>query len=143
MSFDLVMSDVVTPDMEDAIRGPLVEYNTARFGESGKRDLSICLYSEDRTVAGGLIGWTARDWLYVQFLYIPEENRGHGLAGRLLTMAENEARARGCIGSYLDTMNPDALQTYLKYGYKIIGKNGPMSGGQFMHWLNKVFEKRD
>lgn len=139
MAFDLVVSDVVTPDMEEAIRAPLVDYNNARFGESSKRDLAICLRSGSGEIVGGLIGWTARDWLYVQLLYIPEENRGHGLAGRLLTMAENEARARGCIGSYLDTMNPDALQTYLKYGYRIIGKNGPLSGGQFIHWLNKVF----
>lgn len=139
MSFELTVTDTVTPDMEEAVRAPLVAYNIARFGESGKRDLAICLRSENGTVIGGLIGWTARDWLYVQLLFIPEENRGHGLAGRLLTMAENEAKARGCVGSYLDTMNPDALQTYLKYGYRIIGKNGPMSGGQSTHWLNKVF----
>lgn len=125
MAYDLVVSDVVTPDMEEAIRAPLVDYNNVRFGESSKRDLAICLRSGSGEIVGGLIGWTARDWLYVQLLYIPEENRGHGLAGRLLTMAENEARARGCIGSYLDTMNPDALRTYLKYGYRIIGKNGP------------------
>lgn len=139
MAFDLVVSDVVTPEMEEAIRGPLVAYNNARFGESSKRDLGIYLRSETGEITGGLIGWTARDWLYVQLLFIPDENRGHGLAGRLLSMAENEARARGCVGAYLDTMNPDALQTYLKYGYRIIGKNGPMSGGQFITWLNKVF----
>lgn len=139
MSFDLELTDLVTPEMEEAVRKPLVDFNIARFGESGKRDLAICLRSDSGEVKGGLIGWTARDWLYVQLLFIPEENRGHGLAGRLLKMAENEARKRGCVGAYIDTMNPDALQTYLKYGYKIIGKNGPMAGGVFIHWLNKLF----
>lgn len=139
MTYELVITDHYTPEMEEAVRNPLVAYNNARFGESDKKELAISIQNEKGEMAGGLIGWTARGWLYVQLLYIPEENRGHGLAGRLLTMAENEAKKRHCIGSYIDTMNPDALQAYLKYGYKIIGKHGPFTGGHHMHWLSKTF----
>lgn len=140
MSFDLKITDTITPEDKQAVESALIAYNLQRFGESGKRDLAIYLRDEKGSVQGGLIGWTARDWLYIQLLFIPEENRRHGLAGRLLTMAEGEARSRGCVGAYIDTMSPDALNAYRKYGYKIIGKHGPMAGGHFIHWLSKVFD---
>lgn len=136
---NFVLSDVADAEAEKAIRDPLVAYNLARFGESGKRDLQITIRDGENTVIGGLVGHTARGWLYVQLLFVPETLRGQGTASRLLAMAEEEARKRGCTGAYIDTMNPDALRTYERYGFSKIGSLAPLSGGQSITWLEKRF----
>ncbi|MFK3777038.1 GNAT family N-acetyltransferase [Agrobacterium sp. NPDC089420] len=136
---NFVLSDVADTDAEKAIRDPLVAYNLARFGESDKRELTITIRDDDGSVTGGLVGHTARGWLYVQLLFVPETMRGQGIGPRLLAMAEEEARKRGCTGAYIDTMNPDALRTYERYGFTKIGSLGPLSTGQLITWLEKRF----
>ncbi|TPP12152.1 GNAT family N-acetyltransferase [Rhizobium glycinendophyticum] len=49
-------------------------------------------------------------------LFISERLRGQRMAGRLLAMAEKEAKVRGCIGTYIDTVNPVARRTYERAG---------------------------
>ncbi|CAN7409171.1 GNAT family N-acetyltransferase [Agrobacterium genomosp. 3] len=136
---NFVLSDVADAEAEKAIRDPLVAYNLARFGESDKRDLNITIRDDENTVTGGLVGYTGRGWLYVQLLFVPETMRGQGTAAKLLAMAEEEARKRGCMGAYIDTMNPDALRTYERYGFTRIGSLGPLSSGQSITWLEKRF----
>lgn len=136
---NFVLSDVADAEAEKAIRDPLVAYNLARFGESDKRDLNITIRDDGNTVTGGLVGYTGRGWLYVQLLFVPETMRGRGTAAKLLAMAEEEARKRGCMGAYIDTMNPDALRTYERYGFTRIGSLGPLSSGQSITWLEKRF----
>ncbi|MCZ7480288.1 GNAT family N-acetyltransferase [Rhizobium rhizogenes] len=136
---NFVLSDVADADAEKAIRDPLVAYNIARFGESDKRELNITIRDDENAVTGGLVGYTGRGWLYVQLLFVPETMRGKGTAAKLLAMAEEEARKRGCTGAYIDTMNPDALRTYQRYGFTRIGSLGPLSSGQSITWLEKRF----
>ncbi|QSZ57453.1 GNAT family N-acetyltransferase [Rhizobium sp. ZX09] len=136
---NFVLSDAADPEAEKAIRDPLVAYNLARFGESDKRDIIITIRNDDNEVIGGLVGHTARGWLYVQLLFVPETMRGQGTASKLLAMAEDEAKKRGCMGAYIDTMNPDALRTYERYGFTKIGSLGPLSSGQSITWLEKTF----
>jgi GNAT superfamily N-acetyltransferase len=138
-TMNFIMSDVADPEAEKAIRDPLVAYNLARFGESDKRELIITIRDDENIVTGGLVGHTARGWLYVQLLFIPETMRGRGTGPKLLAMAEEEARKRGCMGAYIDTMNPDALRTYERYGFTKIGSLGPLSSGQSITWLEKRF----
>ncbi|EPR23132.1 acetyltransferase [Agrobacterium sp. JL28] len=139
MNMNFVLSDVADAEVEKSIRDPLVAYNLARFGESDKRELNITIRDDDNTVTGGLVGYTARGWLYVQLLFVPEAMRGQGTAPKLLAMAEEEARKRGCMGAYIDTMNPDALRTYERYGFTKIGSLAPLSTGQTITWLEKRF----
>ncbi|MCZ7471409.1 GNAT family N-acetyltransferase [Agrobacterium sp. O3.4] len=136
---NFVLSDVADAEAEKAIRDPLVAYNVARFGESDKRELNITIRDDENAVTGGLVGYTGRGWLYVQLLFVPETMRGKGTAAKLLAMAEEEARKRGCTGAYIDTMNPDALRTYERYGFTRIGSLGPLSSGQSITWLEKRF----
>lgn len=136
---NFVLSDVADAEAEKAIRDPLVAYNIARFGESDKRELNITIRDDENAVTGGLMGYTGRGWLYVQLLFVPETMRGKGTAAKLLAMAEEEARKRGCTGAYIDTMNPDALRLYERYGFTRIGSLAPLSSGQSITWLEKRF----
>jgi ribosomal protein S18 acetylase RimI-like enzyme len=139
MAIALKITDGIAPQEEDLILHKLRAFNIDTFGASDRRDLTIPLYDGGCDVSGGLVGYTGRGWLYISMLYIPAELRGQGLATRMLTMAEDEARKRGCIGSYIDTMNPEALGLYRKLGYGEIGKLDALSGGQVVTWLAKRF----
>ena len=136
----LTVSDETDDAAEAFISGALRNWNIARFGESNKRDLNILLRDTEGAVTGGLIGHTARGWLFIALLFVPETQRGQGLARRLLDMAEEEARKRGCLGAMIDTMNPDALRLYRKTGYEISGASPAFDSGHCITWLAKRFE---
>lgn len=149
MAYDLAVTDAITPEEEKAIEAPLIAYNIATFGKSDKRDLNIPLRNAEGVVEGGLVGYTARGWLYVRLLFIPQAARGQGFGPKLLAIAEQEARHRGCIGAYLDTMNPEALKVYQRCGYRLIGQHGPLNGimtdgthgSTTISWLSKRFDE--
>ncbi|MDP9839966.1 GNAT superfamily N-acetyltransferase [Neorhizobium huautlense] len=138
MDHELTISDTWAPEDEKLIHDSLVAYNVARFGQPEFTNIGIFLRDADGKIEGGLIGKTGRGWLYTQMLFIPEHLRGQGLAGKLLSKAEAEAKARGCTGAYIDSMNPDAVAAYRKYGYEIAGGVGPFSAGNGLTWLSKT-----
>jgi len=139
MDIDLKLTEGVSPEEEDIILEHLKTYNVTTFGQSDRRELAVPIYDDHGNLLGGLTGYTGRGWLYIAMLFVPEEMRGKGLASRMLDMAEQEARARGCIGAYIDTMNPEALKVYLKQGYTEIGSLKGLVGGQNVTWLEKRF----
>ncbi len=141
MTIELAITEGIAPQEEMQILERLKAYNLARFGESDRRDLCIPIYDDNGTMIGGLVGYTGRGWLYTAMLFVPEALRGQGLAARMLHMAEEEARRRGCIGAYIDTMNPDALRLYEKQGYREIGSLKGLAGGHNVTWLEKRFER--
>jgi GNAT superfamily N-acetyltransferase len=137
MEIELKVTEGIAPSEESLILEKLRAFNVATFGDSDRRELTIPLYGENDQIAGGLVGYTGRGWLYVSMLYVPAELRGRGIASRMLAMAEDEARARGCVGVYIDTMSPEALRLYLRLAYAEIGKLDALSGGHVVTWLAK------
>ena len=138
MEPQIIISDGPDKDSETAILAALKSYNVERFGPSDWRELVIALRNDEGSVIGGLSGHTARGWLYTSLLFIPEDMRGQGLGPRLLVMAEDEARKRGCKGAYIDTMNPDALAIYQACGYEIFGQIEGFTDTSSMTYLKKL-----
>lgn len=137
---ELTITDTWSPEDEKAVEAPLVAYNRGSFGDAGLKKLGVFLRDPKGNIEGGLIGHTARGWLYTKLLFIPEYLRGQGLAGRLLTMAEAVAKARDCTGAFIDSMNPDAVKTYERLGYVAVGKLDGFAGESAIVWLAKRFE---
>lgn len=135
----LQLTEDIEPQDEAFILDRLKAYNVETFGQSDRRDLAIKLHAEDGALIGGLTGYTGRDWLYISMLFVPEEMRGRGLAARMLDMAETEARARDCIGAYIDTMNPQAARLYRRLGYAEIGSLRHLAGCHCITWFEKRF----
>ncbi len=109
---------------QEAITAPLVAFNKAN-GPGAPDDsakLAVLLKDENGTVIGGLLGWISCRWLYIVLLVVPEELRRTGLGTRLLSEAEAAARARGCVGVWLDTYSFQAPDFYLRNGYEIFGE---------------------
>lgn len=128
------------PDAGDlaAIGAGLSAFNDADVGPADRRALAVVLRDAAGGVVGGLSGYTAWGWLYVQWLWLAEPARGQGWAGRLLTMAETEARARGCHGAWIDTFNPVALRAYQRQGYGVFGELPDFPRGRARTFLQKA-----
>lgn len=141
MTTQLPLSDTVPETARDAILAGIKAHNDTLLGPTDKRDLFVPITADGGTVDGGLVGYTGRGWLYVELLFVPERLRGQGMAGTLLALAEEEAKARGCIGAYIDTINPVACRAYERAGYEVFGRIANFSRGLDICWLIKRFDE--
>lgn len=120
-----------------AITDALSAFNNSDVGPSDRQPLAVLIRDTAGKVTGGLSGFTAWGWLFTQMLYIPDTLRGTGIAGKILAMAEDEAKARGCRGAWIDTFNPQALRAYLRQGYEIFGELEDLPEGRTRSFLRK------
>lgn len=90
-------------------------------------------------VAGGLTGYALYDWMFVQFLSVPEELRGQGHGRRLMAEAEAWARQNGLAGIWLDTFAFQAPDFYEKLGFSVFGTIEDHPRGSRRHFLCKRF----
>ena len=135
----LQFSVTETPTAEDlaVIGGRLIAFNEADVGPANRRLLAVVVRDDAGSIVAGVSGYTAWGWLYVQWLWVAEEQRGAGLAGRMLAAAETDAKARGCHGAYIDTFSPVALKTYQRAGYLPFGALEDFPPGRTRTFLQK------
>lgn len=135
----VTLSITATPTSADVatIGDGLTGFNEADVGPANREALAVLLRDETGTVVGGLLGYTAWGWLYVQWLWLSQDQRGSGWAKTMLTAAEDEARRRGCHGAYIDTFNPVALRVYLRQGYTAFGSLPDFPRGRTRTFLQK------
>jgi GNAT superfamily N-acetyltransferase len=92
-------------------------------------------------IVGGLSGGTSYGWLLVRILWVAEELRGHGLGVRIMALAEEEARRRGCHGVWLDTSSARARGFYERLGFEVFGmlenRDGERPQGHARFFLSK------
>ncbi|MEO8757515.1 MAG: GNAT family N-acetyltransferase [Devosia sp.] len=131
------VTDTPSPAELETIGVGLAAFNEADVGPADRKILAVIARDGAAAVAGGLSGYTAWGWLYVQWLWIIEAQRGQGLAGRLLAAAESEARRRGCHAAYIDTFNPAALKIYQRVGYTPFGALEDFPRGRTRTFLQK------
>ena len=136
----LALKITSTPQAEDleVLGASLAAFNQSDVGPSERQALAVLVRDVDGDVVAGLSGYTAWGWLYVQWLWVAEDQRGRKLAGRLLELAEAEARGRGCHGAYIDTFNPQALKTYQRSGYTAFGSLPDFPKGRTRSFLSKT-----
>jgi GNAT superfamily N-acetyltransferase len=120
-----------------ALSAGLSAFNEADVGPADRRPLAVLVKDAAGMLVGGLSGYTAWGWLYVQWLWLDQGQRGQGLAGRMLEAAEAEARSRGCSGAYIDTFNPVALKVYQRAGYEPFGELPNFPPGRTRTFLQK------
>ena len=136
---ELSISVTEAPAADDLalIGGRLTAFNEADVGPADRRPLAVVVRDDAGSIVAGISGYTAWGWLYVQWLWVAEAQRGAGLAGRMLAAAEAEARTRGCHGAYIDTFSPVALKTYQRAGYVPFGALENFPEGRTRTFLQK------
>jgi GNAT superfamily N-acetyltransferase len=110
----------------------------ARLGPRDERPLSILARDEAGAVVAGLNGVSHWRWLYVRHLYVAPSWRGQGLGRRLLAQGEEAARARGCVGVYLDTFEESAAVFYESRGFVRNGRIENFPPGAARIFLSKA-----
>ena len=116
---NIVLTDA--PDDADTavIADGLRAYNAAQAGYDDSRPIAVFVIDPaSGQVVGGLYGSSSRGQLRVDRFFLPEGLRRGGLGGRLLAMAEEEGRRRGCSRVTLNTMQIQAPGFYKKQGYE-------------------------
>ncbi|MGF0538759.1 GNAT family N-acetyltransferase [Agrobacterium sp. ES01] len=135
----LTLTHTVPDEDREAILAELLDYNNEILGESSRGEIYIPLKDQEGETEGGLIGYIGRGWLYIELLFVPDHLRDKGLAGKMLRMAEEEAKDRGCTGVYIDTLNPIARRVYERQGYEAFSTLDGFSKGSSLTWLKKKF----
>lgn len=96
-------------------------FNVELIGDYAYSDFALYARDEQEQVVGGMFGHSGMGWLYIDYLWLHDSQRGQGLGARLLAMAEDEARQRGCVGVFLYTYSFQAPDFYQKQGYQLMG----------------------
>ncbi|AUH52097.1 GNAT family N-acetyltransferase [Chromobacterium sp. ATCC 53434] len=138
MQYGTVLNDVADPRTRAAIAAPLVAYNDARVGPGDHQPLVIQVEDGEGRIVGGLWGYTRYGWQYTELLAAPADARGQGLGRRLMEEAEAEARARGCVGAWVDTHSFQAPGFYEGLGYRRFGELEDYPPGH-----SRVFFRKD
>jgi GNAT superfamily N-acetyltransferase len=113
------------PDDADSavITDGLRAYNETQAGYSDSRPLNILARDpEANQVVGGLLGRTSLGLLRVDQFFLPEDLRRNRLGSRILAMAEQEAKRRGCTRAVLSTLHFQAPGFYLKQGWEVAAR---------------------
>jgi GNAT superfamily N-acetyltransferase len=134
---NLAVTAAPSPEDLAAIGAGLTAFNEQDAGPANRIALAVVLHDDAGAVAGGISGYTAWGWLYIQWLWLAETSRGQGLATKMLAAAETEARTRGCFASYIDTFNPVALRVYQRAGYTAFGELQDFPEGRTRTFLQK------
>jgi GNAT superfamily N-acetyltransferase len=140
MTIRLQIADAPTLEDREAVLAPLRAYNEAIAGPARADPVAILLRdAEDRPV-GGLWGRSGYDWMFVEYLAVPEALRGQRLGNALIAEAERIARARGCCGIWLDTFAFQARGFYEKLGFTVFGTLEDHPRGSRRFFLSKRLE---
>jgi len=113
------------PDDADIkiIQDGLKAYNTEKAGYDDYKPLAVFV-TDPATgkVVGGLYGGSYLGQLRVDRFFLPEDRRRDRIGSRVLKMAEEEGRKRGCSRISLNTLEIQAPGFYLKQGYTMAAK---------------------
>jgi GNAT superfamily N-acetyltransferase len=119
----LALTDAPDDDESAVITDGLRAYNEGQAGSWDGRSLAIFARDpETQKVVGGLLGRTSLGLLRVDTFFLPENLRRGRLGSRVLAMAEEEARRRGCTRAVLSTLHFQAPGFYLKQGWEVAAR---------------------
>ncbi|OLF58435.1 GNAT family N-acetyltransferase [Aeromonas veronii] len=124
----------------DALFSGVREHNFQNMGP----EVSIPLYVISRDENGNLIGGVAGRTIYKQFLiqvvWVDKNSRTTGLGRRLMELAEDEAKKRGCLAAQVDTLSFQGPAFYGKLGFEEVGKISGVSESPDRYFLMKKYQ---
>jgi GNAT superfamily N-acetyltransferase len=137
MTNAITICDTPTDADRDAILAPLAAFNAANGYPGDPRPVALLLRDEAGHTVGGLWGRTVYDWLFVDYLFVPESMRGGDLGTQLLANTEAIPIDRGCVGSWLTTFTFQARGFYEKRGYSVFGMLDNSPGDNVRMFMRK------
>ena len=118
---EITVTDELEPADVAVITEGLGAYDFSQIGYRDFRRLAVFVRDRQTSkVMGGLYGRSAFGLVYVDWLFLPEDLRRARIGSRVLAMAEEEGRRRGCTRIALTTLSIQAPGFYQKQGYDIV-----------------------
>jgi GNAT superfamily N-acetyltransferase len=119
----LTVSSVAEPEAQKIIGEGLNAYNDAIVGYADRMPLTVTVRDGDSgEVLGGISGRTSLGLMFIDTVYLPESLRGQDVGTRMLAMAEEEGRRRGCKNGVLYTISFQAPRFYERLGWRVFGE---------------------
>ena len=118
----------VLPSEEDraAVLDVLRQFTRESVPTLDNQDFGALVADPESRIVGGLIGSSRWGGFHIEMIALPAILRGRGLGSKLLVLAEEEARRRGCSHMLLDTQAFQAKPFYERHGFEVFGQlNGP------------------
>ncbi|HTV43840.1 MAG TPA: GNAT family N-acetyltransferase [Stellaceae bacterium] len=132
------ISGIRDPEAEAAIDGGLAAYNAIHFRPADTMTLDVVVRDKNSGAPiGGLLGHTSFGLFFLDLFYLPEELRGAGLGNRIIALAEDEARRRGCTAAFVYTVTFQASGFYERHGYRRFGEIACPPSGATRIFLSK------
>ena len=128
------------PEDTAVIRDGLARFNVAATQHTYYSPLAIFLRDERGAVLGGALGDVWGGWLDLTFFWVAEPLRGNGYGERLLRAAEDEARAQGCQGIFLETLGFQARPFYERFGYEVFAELPDRPAGYTSYFMKKTLD---
>jgi GNAT superfamily N-acetyltransferase len=135
---NIVITDA--PDAADiaVIQEGLRAYNTEQAGYDDYQPLAVFVTDPATGKAvGGLYGGSYLGQLRIDRFFLPQNHRRDRIGSRVLKMAEEEGRRRGCTRVTLNTLEIQAPGFYLKQGYTMAAKLDCASPGVTRYLMTK------
>ena len=133
------MEEIEISQAEDdaqLIRQKLQEYNNGFVPPDRHERLCLVVRRGDRVI-GGLVGGTYWSWLYIEWFWVDEHERGSGLGSRILARAEEIAVQKGCRNAHLETHDFQSLEFYERRSYRVFGELADLPEGHTKYYLHK------
>jgi GNAT superfamily N-acetyltransferase len=110
-------------EVKAAVGAGLTTHNDKFLPKERERTpLALSVRDDAGKVVGGLIGEFRLDWLYVDWLWVDDRERGKGHGAALMALAEQEARKAGKTHIFLWTWSFQAPDFYKSQGYVECGR---------------------
>ena len=117
---DITVTDELDPADVAVITDGLDAYDFSQIGYRDFRRLFVVVRDlQTGKVVGGLYGRSEFGLVYVDWLFLPEDLRRARIGSRVLAIAEEEGRRRGCTRIALTTLSVQAPGFYKKQGYDV------------------------
>jgi ribosomal protein S18 acetylase RimI-like enzyme len=112
------------PDPNDLrlLEETIHEFNVQATGISDGQLFASFLRDDEKTVIGGISGWTWGKTCFIRHLFVPAELRRQGHGIQLMEAVEAEAIDRRCGQIIVQTHNFQAPQFYAKLGFIVIAR---------------------
>jgi RimJ/RimL family protein N-acetyltransferase len=138
----IISEPQASPEAMAVIRDGLARFNVAATRHTYYSPVVIFLKDDRDAVLGGALGDVWGGWLDLTFLWVAEPVRGKGYGEQLLRAAEDEARAQGCRGVYLETFGFQARPFYERFGYEVFAELPDRPAGHTSYFMKKTLERR-
>lgn len=149
----LIRCNSVNKDFRDLVilldedlnsRYGILQTQYEKFNKIESIDTVVVAYLDEVPIGCGCFKKFDRNSVDIKRMFVKKENRGKGIARRILTELENWAVENGYKNSILETgiMQPEAISFYTNFGYKKIENFGQYIGNTNSICMSKVLNSK-